>query len=418
MGAGVAIVGGGIAGLTLAQELLDRGVRDIVIVEAEFCGAGATGRSSGFITPPSELELSRLVQRFGEDSARRLWDRAQESCDHIRAHADEVLDADSLFVASDARSFGTIRDEFNARRALGYEATIYPDVSGIVGSTSFGGGVRFGRTFAINAYDYVTRLSDRLDITIFESSRAVSVRPGEVRTAHGCVQAAQVAVCIDHQSKHRGAFRVQTFLAVTEPLTNKTLHSIFPDGPLLVWDTDLVYQYFRPTPDRRLLVGGGLLTRTYLPPGSGASGAVEHLIDYARRRFPQLAKTKFAAWWPGAIGVTKDFLPLAGQIDDHCYIAGCAAGLPWSVVAARVTADLMTGRENPDSHFFQPDRSFTDLDLLQPLIGKPLTFAASHYYAKHFLRGDAKQVKRRKNVIVVLAALLAALFLWRRKRRR
>ncbi|MCA1673781.1 MAG: FAD-binding oxidoreductase, partial [Actinobacteria bacterium] len=49
--ANVVIIGGGVAGLTVADELVGRGVEDIVVLEARFCGAGASGRSSGFITP-------------------------------------------------------------------------------------------------------------------------------------------------------------------------------------------------------------------------------------------------------------------------------------------------------------------------------------------------------------------------------
>ena len=64
--ANVVIIGGGVAGLTVADELVRRGVEDIVVLEARFCGAGASGRSSGFITPASELGVSELRRRFGD----------------------------------------------------------------------------------------------------------------------------------------------------------------------------------------------------------------------------------------------------------------------------------------------------------------------------------------------------------------
>ena len=63
----VVVVGGGIAGLTCAQTLADRGV-DVTVVEQAFCGGGASGRSSGFITPDSELDLSDLVANYGSPS--------------------------------------------------------------------------------------------------------------------------------------------------------------------------------------------------------------------------------------------------------------------------------------------------------------------------------------------------------------
>ena len=61
----VVVVGGGIAGLTCAQVLAERGL-DVTLVERAFCGAGASGKSSGFITPDSELELSDLIGNYGQ----------------------------------------------------------------------------------------------------------------------------------------------------------------------------------------------------------------------------------------------------------------------------------------------------------------------------------------------------------------
>jgi glycine/D-amino acid oxidase-like deaminating enzyme len=58
-------VGGGIAGLSAAQWLSEMAsTLSVCLLEAETCGAGASGRSSGFITPDSELELKDLVRRF------------------------------------------------------------------------------------------------------------------------------------------------------------------------------------------------------------------------------------------------------------------------------------------------------------------------------------------------------------------
>lgn len=72
------IVGGGIAGLTCAQALAERGV-DVALVEQAFCGAGASGKSSGFVTPDSELDLSHLVAHYGEARGQELWEFARSS---------------------------------------------------------------------------------------------------------------------------------------------------------------------------------------------------------------------------------------------------------------------------------------------------------------------------------------------------
>src|SRR5580692_4360505 len=79
----VVIVGGGMAGLTAAQGFVEKGAR-VVLVEKNFCGAGASGKSSGFITPNSELSLSDLERFYGIAEAQKLWNFVVGGVEHIR----------------------------------------------------------------------------------------------------------------------------------------------------------------------------------------------------------------------------------------------------------------------------------------------------------------------------------------------
>ena len=65
----VAVVGGGMTGLSAAQSFADKGFK-VVLLEKDFCGAGASGKSSGFITPDSEFGLSEFIARFGKEDAK------------------------------------------------------------------------------------------------------------------------------------------------------------------------------------------------------------------------------------------------------------------------------------------------------------------------------------------------------------
>ena len=119
---------------------------------------------------------------------------------------------------------------------------------------------------------------------------------------------------------------------------------MFPDGPVLAWDTDLIYQYFRLTGDGRLLVGGGTLRETYAR-ARPDSGTPRRLARFVRKTFPALADVRFESYWPGLIGVTRDLLPLAGanpQRPDQT-LAACAAGLPWSILAGQAAARAVAG---------------------------------------------------------------------------
>src|ERR1019366_1374253 len=84
-------------------------------------------------------------------------------------------------------------------------------------------------------------------------------------------------------------YHVQTFLAISRPLSGADAGSMFPAGPLMVWDTDLTYKYFRLTGDQRLLFGGGPL----LPPSAPRDRhqpevGVKFFPAYLARHFPQL----------------------------------------------------------------------------------------------------------------------------------
>ena len=69
----VVIVGGGMAGLSAAQSFAALG-KKVVLLEQYYCGAGASGKSSGFITPNAELSLHDFDLRYGKDAAKRIWD--------------------------------------------------------------------------------------------------------------------------------------------------------------------------------------------------------------------------------------------------------------------------------------------------------------------------------------------------------
>src|SRR4030095_566236 len=75
--ADVVVVGGGMMGLMCARSLSARQQR-VCVLEAGTCGGGASGRSSGLITPDSELELGDLVRGFGNKLGPRLWDFASD----------------------------------------------------------------------------------------------------------------------------------------------------------------------------------------------------------------------------------------------------------------------------------------------------------------------------------------------------
>jgi gamma-glutamylputrescine oxidase len=421
------IVGGGISGLSTAQYLLENLNSKVILLESRYCGAGATGRSSGFITPDSELELNQLVNRFGGGDAKHLWAGAIGACDRIRDNIEsfkiecDKVDADSLFIANGQRSFATVRKEHEAHRRCEFPSQLYreSEIQSVLGSDKYNGAHRTPDTFGIDPFAYVQQLRDSLvarGLEVFEETPATEIAGNLVRTPHGNVRAKQIFICMDRYAPDLGIasrdnYHAQTFLILSEPLDAAIRKRLFPEKPMLVWDTDLVYQYFRLTGENRLLVGGGLLRYSFRRHMKhGCNRAVQCLLSYIRRKFRFLEDVRFSHYWPGLIGITKDLLPLAGRSPknpNHFY-AMCAAGLPWSTLAGQVAARQAVEGATEFDDFFAPGRAFSILEPLQPVTRKPLTFAVSTYNAKQFQRGHAIDIARKRQRVRIALGTLAA----------
>jgi gamma-glutamylputrescine oxidase len=395
------VIGGGMMGLACALALIARG-RAVCVVEADTCGAGASGRSSGFITPDSELELGELMRRFGPDSGRRLWEFARGGVESIRAAVlDHGIDCDyrvqdALFVGRTKGGGKRTREEHEARQACGYASAFYDRESlpAILGSTGYFGGVRFGETFGIDAYRCCVGLRDQVvkgGGRVFEQSPVTRLLPDGVETSSGRVRAESVLVCADRFLPSLGLARseiyhAQTFLGISEPLVEADAARMFPLGPLMVWDTDLFYTYFRLVGDRRLLIGGGTLATTYSRRERHDPAEVSRRMrGYLAKSFPDLRVT-FEAAWPGLIGITKDFSPVVGRDLGRPSVrfAGGAAGLPWAAALGRYLADkILDGRDDLDSEL-SARRRFPVGRRVQAVIGKPPAFAIAHGLVKQF----------------------------------
>jgi gamma-glutamylputrescine oxidase len=397
----VVVVGGGMAGLTCAQALVERGV-EVSLVEQAFCGAGASGKSSGFITPDSELELSDLNANHGEERGRELWEFAKSGVERIRRTIEELAMEcdyqvqDSLFVARSERAFRRVIEvEHRAHQAFGYRSSLYDRASleAIVGSRAYHGGIRYAGTFGIDSYAYCRALRaeiERRGVRIYEGTPVLRLTGDGVETPNGRVTAAKVAVFTDRDLPALGlaapeVYHARTFLAVSQPLRVEQIGAVFPGDRLMVWDTDLIYQYFRITGEGRLLVGAARLCDMYSPREAGSSRRVARkLRRYLVEHFPSLA-IELEFLWPGLIGVSKDFLPVVGRHDAYptVHFAGAGAGLPWSAALGDYIARKISEGRGELDELLSSGRSFPIGRRLQRLLGKPVTFVLSHGMAKY-----------------------------------
>ncbi|MGE0010337.1 MAG: NAD(P)/FAD-dependent oxidoreductase [Candidatus Babeliales bacterium] len=392
----VVIVGGGMAGICAAQKFKEKGC-SVILIEKSFCGAGATGKSSGFITPDSEIPLHALIERFGKEKAKSMWEFVQTGVDTIKNNIEthnidcDYRIEDTLVLASSSKDFETmVKAEHEARLSCGYDSTLYEQdqLTRVTNAQGFYGAVHYGKSFGIDGFRYAQgqkKVLQDAGIRIYEETPAIKLEPNRVITPYGAIKATYVVLCTDRfmpelDKLTYDIFPLQTFLMISAPLTDTEVKNIFTQAPMMAWDTALIYTYWRMTGDNRLMLGGSTLLGTYAGYAQHDNvGGYNRLADYFKKRFPGV-KTQFDYMWPGLIGVSKDILPLAGRDahDDSLYYVGACAGLPWAAALGRYAADaLIDGRSDHDD-CFSPYRSFKFGKTVQTILGNRLTFALSH----------------------------------------
>jgi gamma-glutamylputrescine oxidase len=397
--ADVAIIGGGMAGLTAAQAFAKKG-KKVVLLEAYYCGAGASGKSSGFITPNCEISLCEFIGRYGKDGGNAIWKSIESGVEHIRQNIlkytldCDYIPEDTLVVASSEKGLKELLDEYNSLAQLGYTTSYITkeNLSLLLGSYGYYGGVTYAGSFGISAYKYCQEMKRVLTadgVLIYEETPALYFTEHQVNTLHATVQAEHIIVCADRfiptfGKLEKEIYHAQNFLLISQPLTENEVRTIFPDKNWMVWDTELIYNYYRMTKNR-LLVGGGSLLSTYdRYENHHSTYMYNKLTNYFKSKFPDLT-IQFEHMWPGLIGISKDVAPIAGRDKDmpSVYYIAAAAGLPVAAALANYAADYLIDGNDYLKDYFSPYRSFPIGGIAQSILGTRISFAISNFIKKN-----------------------------------
>jgi gamma-glutamylputrescine oxidase len=401
----VLVIGGGAAGLAAAARFLGTG-KKVILLERNICGGSSTGKSAGFLTPDSELELSQLVRRFGLQGAKDLWEVPVRGIDIMKSliassETDcDLQEQDSLFLGKGRGGERAVREEAGARRTLGYESEVYSgrNLKSVIGSESYSGAIRYRNTYGIDGLRYAQGIKGMLidgGVEVHESSAIISLSGHVAKTHMGSVTADQLVFCADKLGPELNpyswnVYHEQTFLSITEPLSQSEQESLFPSGPLQCWDSDLIYSYFRLTGTKRLLLGGGSVLTTYAKSDTWSATVIDDVISNFRLKFPQLSNLRFIQFWPGRIDMTRDLLPTVLRENERPWVhrvLGCV-GLPWATfcgdfAARQILAERVTGDEKY-YRYFNPDRKFLVPLWAERIIGKRLVFPINNAWAKYY----------------------------------
>jgi glycine/D-amino acid oxidase-like deaminating enzyme len=374
--ADVCVVGGGYVGLWTAIELREQSPDTrVVLLEREFCGAGASGRNGGWATGWFD-ELDGLVARFGAAEALRLADRSHWAIDRIEQFCGEHgIDAQlrrhgALWTAGAPAQTGAWTSAVRTAAALGrgemLETLSEAEVRRRTGSPIPLGAARHTDAAAVQPALLVRglrRVALELGVVIHEATPMIALRHGRqprVVTPAGHVECERVVLAVGAWSAQvpglrRAVIPVASHIVLTEPIGDRLAALPWSNGELL-GDARLMVHYAQVTRDLRIAFGrgGGAL---------GVAGRIgsRHYHDTTeiaavardfRRWFPRFADVPLARGWGGPVDRAPGHLPFTGRLGDgnvHYATGFSGNGVAPSALFGRILGRQTLGIDDADT---------------------------------------------------------------------
>jgi putative aminophosphonate oxidoreductase len=370
--ADVCIVGGGFTGLWTALRVKElEPSADVVLIEADVCGGGASGRNGGFALTFWHHFLS-LERVCGSGEAIRLGHASAAAVEEIGGFCREHgVDAHYrhdgwLWTATNDAQLGAWAStvEALARHGVGPFVAVDPEeVAQRGGSRGHIAGVLEPACATVQPAllaQGLMRVARDQSVELFERSPMVALersRPLVVRTPSGSISADRVVIASGAWAAHLRELRrafviVASDIVITDPAPDVLERIGWRDG-VSISDSRLMVHYYRTTHDGRIAFGkgGGRLAYGARIDASfsGPSPIAPLLTARLRATYPAFADVPIAASWNGPIDRTVDGLPFyftLGRPDLVCGAGYSGNGVGPSVLGGRILASLALGRDD------------------------------------------------------------------------
>ena len=373
----VAIVGGGYTGLNAAR-VLKRSGASIAVLERNTVGWGASSRNGGMLTPGIKAPVHVMIDRYGLEIGRAFWQASLDAIDLVEeVVAEEKIDCDfrrcgHVGLAYKASHFDEMKKRAEwYRDVLGYETRVVEpsELRQEIGSDNYFGGRVYEYSAGIHPAKYVLGLGAALarqGVCLCEHTDVVQIKRNsrgfEVETSQGTLSAGEVLIATNGYTdmlvsrlKPR-TFPVGSYIVVTEPLPAELIEELSPQGRMF-YDSKHFLNYFRVTPDGRMLFGGRNNLSTDLDLMESARLLGRRMVEV----FPQLADMRITHTWTGKLGMTFDLMPHIGRIDGLHYALGyCGHGVSIATYVGAEAGKLLAGEQesSPFAEIFHPTRFF------------------------------------------------------------
>lgn len=392
--ADVCVVGAGFTGISAALHLAERGLK-VIVLEAARVGFGASGRNGGQIVNGYSRDLETIRNRYGVDAERALGAMALEGGAIIRERvktydiACDLVDGGFLaaFTHKQMRTLEHDKSVWERHGHTKLEMVDHTALPGIVKSDRYIGGMidhLGGHLHPLNLVLGQAAAFESKGGVIHEGSAVTKIEHGatvRIHTNQGCVAANYVLVCgnaymagqvLPQIADH--TMPVSTQVIGTEPLPGDLAERLLPRN-LCVEDHNYILDYFRRTPDNRILYGGGVVYG-----GSDPASIEGKIRPNMVKTFPELANVKVDFAWSGNFALTLTRIPDIGRIGSNVYFSHGDSG-------HGVTTTHLLGRLLAEAVSNQASRfdAFAALPCLPFPGGKalrvPLSVLGSWYYS-------------------------------------
>ncbi len=368
--ADVCIVGAGYTGLWTAWYLkAARPDLDVLVIEKEFAGFGASGRNGGWLTGGFAWAHERYLSRAGEAGVRAMVAAMNGTVDEvIRVCEAQGIDADirrtdELMVAVGPAQMARMQAEVDHRRhwgdaervfAIGPEVQDRVRIPGAVGAMVVKGVARVQPAKLVRG---LAAACERMGVRIVEQTQVLGLRSGHVETDRGVVSAPVILRATEGFTAglpglKRDWLPLNSAQIVTAPLPAGVWDKIGLEGFEILGDFANAYCYCQRTREGRIAVGargvpylyGSAIDLAGVPDGE----TIQRLTAILHRHFPAAASVAIDHAWCGVLAVPRDWCatvgynPLTGMGFAGGYVG---VGVSTSNLAGRTLADFALGQD-------------------------------------------------------------------------
>ena len=374
--ADTAIIGGGYTGLSAAITLAKRGV-NVVLLEAETVGWGASSRNGGMTLTGLKVPMQTIIKKYGRELAKELF---QASIDSVNT-VEEIVKQEGincgfartghLLAANKPKHYEALKDEVDfMAKEFGHKVHLVPpkDLHSEIGSAVYHGALVDEVSAGLNPAQFVAGLAnaaEKAGAMLCARARVTKIQRSRnrflIETERGSLTAESVFVATSGYTGNvtkklqKKIIPVGSFIIATERLSDDLAHQLSPKNRM-IFDYKHYLNYFRLW-DNRMIFGG---RAAFFPENKNTiAQSGEILRREMIQVYPQLKDVKVEFIWGGTLDFAFDMMTHAGEMDGIYYSLGYAGhGVAMGTHLGKTVAESMLNgniKDHPFARFKFPD---------------------------------------------------------------